>query len=162
MRITSPQKASETSEGATSTTYQSDLHQKASSCQTFHQNSCSWSNLCFEYSSNPLCCHLSNWPEKEPFSIASVSKYSWKRNHSFSNFHHFSYIALNFRIKKAELCFFKLNTNYGSFCVFSTLKPLNVLHVELARFVSKSNWSIPRNLPEALLTFTYPLLPRPN
>ena len=71
-------------------------------------------------------------PEKEPFSIASVWIFPEKKI-LVSNFHHFSYIALNIQIKKAELCFFKLNTNYGSFCVFSS--SLSMFYT-LRRFVS--------------------------
>lgn len=87
------------------------------------------SHLCF--SSPPLCCHLSATWKGTFFNRFRLN--ILQKENSFSNFHHFSYIALNIQIKKAELCFFKLNTNYGSFCVFSS--SLSMFYT-LRRFVS--------------------------
>ena len=109
------------------------------------------SHLCF--SSPPLCCHLSATWKGTFFNRFRLN--ILRKENSFSNFHHFSYIALNIQIKKAELCFFKLNTNYGSFCVFSS--SLSMFYT-LRRFVS--NWNFSPNL-RSPSHFTYPLMPPP-
>lgn len=158
MRTTSPPKASELQTGTTWRTY--DLHWTPQKLplyppfKSFFTNMSTIpvsSNLCFDCCCPPLCCHLSATWKGTFFNRFSLN--IPRKENSFSNFHHFSYIALNIQIKKAELCFFfKLNTNYGSFCVFSS---------SLSMFYTlRRCWFVIEILESARSPshFTYPLL----